>query len=147
VPFNGLTKSSFYCTGQNGRHANDKTNEMRCGTGKAGSAALAQTRGMLSKALSGNERTGKSNANARTMANRSKLYGEVNLNQAKLKDASKKAEQEQTKQEAGDDRKRKYRFMNVEVDVTEENTEAYRPPNRQKSDPMNIGSEKLLDYK
>jgi hypothetical protein len=42
---------------------------------------------------------------------------------------------------------RKYRFMNVEVDVTEEDMEAYRPPKRQKSDPMNkIGSDKLPDY-
>jgi hypothetical protein len=38
--------------------------------------------------------------------------------------------------------------MNVEVDVTEEDMDAYRPPKRQKSDPMNkIGSDKLPDYK
>lgn len=144
-----LMKSS-YCTGQNGRRANDEANEMRYGTGKAGTAALAQARGML-KAIPGNERTGKSNANA-TMANRSKLYGEANqnpdLDQAKLKEAMKKAEQEQTKQDAGDDRKRKYHSMNAEVDVTEEDMEAYRLSKGQKSDPMNnIGSDKLLDYK
>jgi pre-mRNA-processing factor SLU7 len=144
-----LMKSS-YCTGQNGRRANDEANEMRYGTGKAGSAALAQARGML-KALPGNERTGKSSANA-TMANRSKMYGEANqnpdLDQAKLKQAMKKAEQEQSKQEAEDDRKRKYHSMNAEVDVTEEDMEAYRLQKGQKSDPMaNIGSDKLLDYK
>jgi pre-mRNA-processing factor SLU7 len=143
-----LMKSS-YCTGQNGRRANDEANEMRYGTGKAGTAALAQARGML-KALPGNERTRKSNANS-TMANRSKLYGEANqnpdLDQAKLKEAMKKAEQGQNKQEAGDDRKRKYHSTKAEVDVTEEDMEAYRLQKGQKSDPMNnIGSDKLLDY-
>jgi pre-mRNA-processing factor SLU7 len=142
-----LMKSS-YCTGLNGRRANDESNEMRYGTGKAGSAALAQARGML-KALPGNERTGNNNASA-SMADRSKLYGEANqnpdLDQGKLKEAIKKAEQ--TKQDAGDDRKRKYHSMNAEVKITEEDMEAYRLQKEQKSDPMaNLGSEELLDYK
>ena len=41
-----LLKNS-YCTGENGRIANDEANELRYGTGKAGSAALAQARGLL----------------------------------------------------------------------------------------------------
>jgi pre-mRNA-processing factor SLU7 len=36
-----------YCTGETGRLVNDEANEMQYGTGKAGTAALAQARGML----------------------------------------------------------------------------------------------------
>lgn len=135
-----------YCTGANGRLANDESNEMRFGTGKTGSAALAQARGML-KVMPGSQRTGNTSSAA---TNRSKLYGEANpnpdLDQDKLKEALKKAEQ--SKEETGDDRKRKYHSMNAEVNLTEEDMEAYRLKKEQKSDPMaNVGSDELLDYK
>ena len=51
-----LMKKS-YCTGENGRKANDEANEMRYGTGVAGSAALAQAREML-KSIPTEERKG-----------------------------------------------------------------------------------------
>ena len=73
-----LMKQS-YCTGENGRRANDEANAMQYGTGQAGSAELAQVRGMLKPApASSSQRS----AAASTVASRSKLYGEADPNAA-----------------------------------------------------------------
>ncbi|ACI65401.1 predicted protein, partial [Phaeodactylum tricornutum CCAP 1055/1] len=110
-----LLKAS-YCTGENGRIANDEANEMRYGTGVAG----ARNESKLSSAP----------------VNRSKLYGEANpkaqLDEAKLKEALSK----EVPKEIVDDRKRKYHSMNAEVEMTEEDMEAYRLLKDRKSDPM-----------
>jgi hypothetical protein len=47
-----------------------------------------------------------------------------------------------------DDRKRKYHSLNAEVDVTEEDMEAYRIQKDRSLDPMaKISSDEVLDYK
>lgn len=140
-----LMKNS-YCTGENGRIANDESNEMRYGTGKAGSAALAQARGML-KAMPGSDKSG--SASLAAPINRSKFYGEADqaadVDSKKLQEALKRAEEEEKKK---DEKKRKYNSMNADVDMTEEDMEAYRLRKERKSDPMaNIGSDEVLDYK
>jgi pre-mRNA-processing factor SLU7 len=118
---------------------------MRYGTGVAGSAALAQARGML-QSYPGRARNESKLSSA--PVNRSKLYGEANpkaqLDEAKLKEALSK----EVPKEIVDDRKRKYHSMNAEVEMTEEDMEAYRLLKDRKSDPMaNIGSDEILDYK
>ena len=133
-----------YCTGVNGRVANDEANEMRFGTGVAGSAALAQARGMLKV------KTNSTSNSTFQERNKSKLYGEADpsleIDEGKLKEALKKMEKEKSK--PLDERKRKYNSMNAEVDVTAEEMEAYRLQKDRGSDPMaNIGSDKLIDYK
>jgi pre-mRNA-processing factor SLU7 len=138
-----------YCTGENGRKANDEANAMRYGTGLAGSAALAQARGMLKALPGGGEKAGIKKTSLLT--NKSKLYGEAdpsttdNLDQRKVQEAlqkiSKHDESSSTKN------KRKYNSMNAEVDVTEEDMEAYRLRKERTSDPMaKISTEELLDY-
>lgn len=141
-----LMKSS-YCTGDNGRKANDEANEMRYGTGKAGSAALAQAREML-KTIPVGERSSSGTATRPTM---SKMYGEADptasYDQDKLKKALRK--EDQSREETSDDRKRKYNSVSTEVDVTEEEMEAYRMRKDRGSDPMAklADSEELLEYK
>lgn len=135
-----------YCTGENGRKANDESNAMRYGTGVAGSAALAQARGML-KAMSGNS-SKKSGSTFEPPTSRSKLYGEADqkaeMDAEKLKRALEKDQQTQSK----DERKRKYNSMNAEVDVTQEEMEAYRLRKERSDDPMaKISSDEVLDYK
>lgn len=134
-----------YCTGEEGRRANDEANEMKYGTGQAGSAALAQARGML-KASTGSAKSGGSAA-SNAMMNRSKLYGEASqmaeLDQTKVQAALKKSEESQK-----DDRKRKYHSMNVEDNLTEEDMEAYRLKKDRSSDPMSkLGADEVLEYK
>lgn len=142
-----LTRSS-YCTGDAGRQANDEANEMRFGTGVAGSAALAQARGML-KALPKN--SNKSGKNAMDPpSSRSKLYGEadqkIQVDKEKVQAALKSFDR-QGADDSRDERKRKYNSMNAEVDVTEEEMEAYRLRKDRGADPMaNLGSDKVLDY-
>jgi pre-mRNA-processing factor SLU7 len=142
-----LMKNS-YCTGENGRRANDDANAMRYGTGKAGSAALAQAREML-KAVPMGQRPGGGAAASRPT--NSMLYGEADqavvLDEEKVKEALKK--EVKNKKEAKDDRKRKYNSLNADsYDVTAEEMEAYRLRKEEKSDPMaKIGSDELLDYK
>lgn len=141
-----LMKQS-YCTGQNGRLANDEANEMTYGTGQAGSAALAQARGML-KPKAANATTA-TTATAAMAPNRSKLYGEANpnvvLDERKVQEAL--AKQQQGEVDAVD-QKRKYHSMNADVEMTEEIMEAYRLKKDKTSDPMaSIGSDELLDYK
>jgi pre-mRNA-processing factor SLU7 len=137
-----------YCTGEAGRKANDEANEMRFGTGVAGSAALAQARGML-KALPNRKNTNSTSMD--TPSSRSKLYGEADqnahLDKEKVKAALEKFERD-GKEKNRDDRKRKYNSMNAEVDVTEEEMEAYRLRKERSADPMaNIGSDEVVDYK
>ena len=144
-----LMKNS-YCTGDNGRKANDDANAMRYGTGKAGSAALAQAREML-KAVPASQRPGGAGATGGFKPNNSKLYGEADQNAKFDKDKVKEAIQkvEKSKSEPTDDRKRKYNSLNADAyDVTEEEMEAYRLRKDTKSDPMaNIASDEVLDYK
>jgi len=143
-----LLKNS-YCTGENGRKANDDANAMRWGSGKAGSAALAQAREML-KAIPASQRPEGATAGGFKPSS-SKLYGEADLSakldQDKVKEAIKKVEK--GKAEATDDRKRKYNSLNPDsYDVTEEEMEAYRLKKETKSDPMaNLGSDEVLEYK
>ena len=137
-----------YCTGATGRLANDEANELQYGTGKAGSAALAQARKMLqAKAPPGNRTAG----NGQTTVNRSKLYGEASdqhqvMDEAKVQAALERAK----KRDQGDtdDRKRKYHSMNAEADLTEEDMEAYRLNKNLSSDPMaKLEDDEVLEYK
>jgi pre-mRNA-processing factor SLU7 len=139
-----LMKNS-YCTGVNGRIANDEANEMRFGTGKAGSAALAQARGMLK----GNQTSGASNKGA-AYASQSKLYGEadpsVEIDSQKLKAALARSVADDSA--SGNNGKRKYHSMAADVNLSQEDMEAYRLTKERKSDPMaNVGSDELLEYK
>ncbi len=145
-----LIKSS-YCTGLVGRKANDEANEMRYGTGLAGSAALAQARGML-KAQSKTTASSETNAVSKEPpSSRSKLYGEADpkaqLDQSKVKAALEKLDKQQH-QANNSNNKRKYNSMNAETDVTEEEMEAYRMRKEMRSDPMaKISSDEILEYK
>lgn len=135
-----------YCTGEEGRRANDEANEMKYGTGKAGSAALAQARGML-KSSTSSANGGSSLEASNAMLDRSRLYGEakqgIELDQDKVKEALEKGENKEK-----DERKRKYHSMNVEDNMTEEQMEAYRIKKERSSDPMaNFGDDEILDYK
>jgi pre-mRNA-processing factor SLU7 len=139
-----------YCTGDAGRRANIEANEMRYGTGVAGSAALAQARGML-KALPKNTNSNGSKNLMEPPSSRSKLYGEADqkaeIDKDKVKEALEKFKREE-KTMKGDGNKRKYNSMNAEVDVTAEEMEAYRLRKDNTSDPMaKIGSDEVLDYK
>jgi pre-mRNA-processing factor SLU7 len=138
-----LLKNS-YCTGVNGRIANDEANEMRFGTGKAGSAALAQARGMLK----GHATSGASSKST-PYASQSKLYGEadpaVEIDPHKLKAALARSAADDSSSGTG---KRKYHSMAADVNLSQEDMEAYRLTKDRKSDPMaNVGSDELLEYK
>jgi pre-mRNA-processing factor SLU7 len=142
-----LTRSS-YCTGLAGRKANDEAHEIRFGTGMAGSAALAQARGMLKALPKG--KNGGGNSTFETPSSRSRLYGEADPNakvdQNKVKEVLEKMNEDE--KQSKDDHKRKYNSMNAEVDVTEEQMEAYRLRKERGDDPMSkISSDELLDYK
>lgn len=135
-----LIKNS-YCTGATGRKVNDEANELRYGTGVAGSAELAQAREML-KAIPSAERK----AAELQQASRSKLYGEADqhaeLDKDKVKAALKKFD------EGSDQKKRKYNSVGAAVNVTEEEMEVYRMRKESRSDPMaNLGSDELVEYK
>jgi len=137
-----LLQNSYF-TGLNGRKANDEANESRHGTGEAGSVALAQAREIL-KAIPASK--GKDSSvmgnNGSLSSQQSKLY-----DPKKVQDALKKVEKEDSSK-ADDDRKRKYHSMNAQVDVTEEEMEAYRMRKERRDDPMaKLSSEEILDYK
>jgi pre-mRNA-processing factor SLU7 len=147
-----LVKNS-YGTGANGRIANDQANEMQHGTGIAGSAALAQARGML-KSIPNHK---PSSGNKEPMS-RSKLYGEADqkaeLDAAKVREALEKARGEDqdtnnnTTAASKSEKKRKYNSMDATVDVTEEEMEAYRLRKGRGSDPMaDIATDEILEYK
>jgi pre-mRNA-processing factor SLU7 len=139
-----LIKSS-YCTGENGKKANDESNEIRFGTGVAGSAALAQARGMLKAMPSGGAKSTLSASQPPT--SRSKMYGDADPNaevdKDKLKEALKRMDQKHE-----DGKKRKYNSNTAEVDVTQEEMEAYRMKKDRGADPMaKISSDEVLNYK
>lgn len=132
-----LMKQS-YCTGAKGRIANDEANERQFGTGKAGTAALAQARTLVAKPAAARSKD--------VVTSRSKLFGEANqdaqLDADKVKDAAAKLSEDDKR--SG---KRKYNSMD-EVEMTEEMMEAYRLQRGQKNDPMaKLGSDQLLEYK
>lgn len=141
-----LIKNS-YGTGLNGRKANDQALLLQYGTGVAGSAALAQARTML-KAMPAGQR-GLGNGKFDAPSNRSKMYGEADQKANIDKDKVKAAlEDYDKKQESLDSRKRKYNSVESNVDVTEEEMEAYRLRKEKAADPMaQISSDELLDYK
>lgn len=140
---------SSYCTGAAGRKANDEANEMRYGTGVAGSAALAQARGML-KAIP----KGRKDDNSFGMdppSSKSKLYGEADqkaeLDKDKVKAALEKYDRDHSGSNRREDKKRKYHSMDAEVEITEEEMEAYRLRKERSADPMaNVSSDEVLDY-
>lgn len=145
-----LIKSS-YGTGMNGRMANDESNELAYGSGFAGSAMLASARKMLEVI----PRSSASNANNDKFKpnQQSKLYGEVvdqhkDYDKEKLQAAMKRqqeAEEAATKETKS---KKKYNSLKAEVDVTEEDMEAYRlRKGRGVEDPMANMGDDLLDYK
>eukprot|EP00538_Stauroneis_constricta_P011417 CAMPEP_0119548946 /NCGR_PEP_ID=MMETSP1352-20130426/2749_1 /TAXON_ID=265584 /ORGANISM="Stauroneis constricta, Strain CCMP1120" /LENGTH=656 /DNA_ID=CAMNT_0007594359 /DNA_START=43 /DNA_END=2010 /DNA_ORIENTATION=- len=132
---------SSYCTGANGRKANDESNQLRYGTGAAGSAALAQAKALLKSMPK--PKAGKStlSASAPPSATMSKLYGEAdesqleNLDKKKLKEALAKASKKDD-DDGDDDRKRKYNSLGADADVTAEEMEAYRMKKGRSDDPM-----------
>mmetsp|Transcript_17393 Transcript_17393/g.26391 ORF Transcript_17393/g.26391 Transcript_17393/m.26391 type:complete len:634 (-) Transcript_17393:2380-4281(-) len=131
-----------YCTGENGRKVNDEANKMKYGTGVAGSAALAQAREML-KAIPAAERI----SSEHSQPTSSKFYGEADqkavFDEKKLNAALDKAAKE-----SGAENKRKYNSLSADVDVTEEDMEAYRLRKERRNDPMEkIGNDALLEYK
>lgn len=133
-----------YCTGENGRIANDEANEMKYGNGIAGSAALAQAREML-KAIPQHQRN---QTGARKPTDTS-LYGEADqfaeFDKDKLKEAILKEEKRGEK--VLDDRKRKYNSTNANVDITEEEMEAYRLRKERREDPMSkLGADEIINY-
>jgi len=143
-----LMKNS-YCTGEAGRLANDEANEMRYGTGIAGSAALAQARGMLKTMSKGTTSDGNRNK-VEPPSSKSKLYGEADLNakvdQSRVQEVLKKMDMEYA--EGKNDTKRKYNSLSADVDVTQEEMEAYRLRKERSNDPMaKIRSDELLSYK
>jgi pre-mRNA-processing factor SLU7 len=143
-----LIKNSFG-TGENGRRANDRAHALQYGTGAAGSAALEQARGMLKAIPKGNQ-SGNSSNNA--PSSRSKLYGEADqgatFDKDKLKKALEEFDRKDDEEKKNDSRKRKYNSVESNVDVTEEQMEAYRLRKERSADPMSqINSDELLDYK
>ncbi len=135
-----LMKSS-YCTGATGRKANDEANEMRYGTGIAGSAALAQAREIL-KIIPQTERA--SSLASQNRPTSSQFYGEadqfVKLDQEKVKEALRGDEEKD---------KRKYNSVDANIDVTAEEMEAFRMKRQRADDPLAklADSEELLEYK
>ena len=146
---------SSYGTGANGRVANDESNELQYGCGRAGSAMLASARKML-------EVIPKGNGNSSSLASvqpgqQSKLYGEADQHREyddeKLKEAMRRQERQEAEAAAASGGgtkggKRKYNSLAADVDVTEEDMEAYRMRKVKADDPMaRLGDEELLDYK
>lgn len=117
---------------------------MKYGNGIAGSAALAQAREML-KAIPQHQRN---QTGARKPTDTS-LYGEADqfaeFDKDKLKEAILKEEKRGEK--ALDDRKRKYNSTNADVDITEEEMEAYRLRKERREDPMSkLGADEIINY-
>lgn len=146
-----LMKSS-YGTGINGRIANDESNELTYGSGIAGSAMLASARKMLEVVPRGNVAalgdTDKFKPNQQ-----SKLYGEAvdqhkEYDRTKVQEAMKRQQKQEEAFSKEGKKKQKYNSLHADVDVTEEDMEAYRlRKERGAEDPLaNIG-DKLLEYK
>jgi len=153
-----LIKSS-YGTGVNGRIANDESNELQYGSGMAGSAMLASARKMLEVIPKANNNSALTGDNKFKPNQQSKMYGSnvdqhKEFDQDKLKEAMKRQQQQEEEAAAamakeGKNGKRKYNSLSAEVDVTEEDMEAYRlRKGRGAEDPMaKLGEEELLEYK
>jgi pre-mRNA-processing factor SLU7 len=138
-----------YCTGMNGRIANDEANNMKYGTGEAGSAALAQAREMLKAIPKGISDQARLSASRPT---NSKLYGEADqfkeIDKEKLKAALEKEGMQSNDEKTDSNIKRKYNSIDANVNVTEEDMEVYRLKKGRANDPMaNFSSEELLEYK
>jgi pre-mRNA-processing factor SLU7 len=122
-----LLKNS-YCTGMNGRIANDEANDMQYGTGEAGSATLAQVRQMLPPKNAAP--TSSLSSNQSMIMNRSKLYGEVDatieLDEGKVQEALKRVQQQQSDHNNTTTKRKKYNSNYAEDDMTPEMMEAYR---------------------
>ena len=144
---------SSYGTGNNGRMANDESNELQYGSGMAGSAMLASARKMLEvipkAAVVGENDKFRPNQ-------QSKLYGEVidqhkEFDRDKVQAALRRQQQRQDEEDTAialGEKKRKYNSFSAELDVTEEDMEAYRlSRGRGVEDPMANMGEELLDYK
>ena len=150
---------SSYGTGVNGRIANDESNELQYGSGMAGSAMLASARKMLEVIPKANNNSALSGDNKFKPNQQSKMYGSAidqhkEFDQEKLKEAMKRQQQQEEEAAAamsknGKNGKRKYNSLSAEVDVTEEDMEAYRlRKGRGVEDPMaKLGDDELLDYK
>jgi pre-mRNA-processing factor SLU7 len=125
-----LLKNS-YCTGRNGRMANDEANAMQYGTGQAGSATLEQVRRQM---LPPSQQRSTTEQQQRVM-NRSKLYGEVDptlpLDEQKVQEALRqgKKRDDGATSDAHDSRwnkRKKYNSNDAEEEMTPEMMEAYR---------------------
>lgn len=136
-----LLKNS-YCTGANGRIANDEANELRYGTGESGSAKLLQARQIL------NSNHGEAKRNQSQPAHRQNSINTTNptLDKRKLENALK-SEDSRQKTFVNDDRKRKYNSTETNNDVTEEEMEAYKLKRTCEDDPMaKLKGDELLEY-
>ncbi|KAL7544676.1 hypothetical protein ACHAWF_008044 [Thalassiosira exigua] len=139
---------SSYGTGANGRIANDESNELQYGSGVAGSAMLASARKMLEAVPKSNGAGG----DAFHPNRQSKLYGEAldqhkDFDKEKVEEAMRR-QRRQEEEAAKMGGKRKYNSLSAEVDVTEEDMEAYRlRKGRGAEDPMANNGEELLEYK
>ena len=142
---------SSYGTGRNGQIANDESNELQYGSGAAGSAMLVSARKML-EAIP--KPAHNCNSDDKFKPNQqSKLYGEVvdqhkEFDKEKLQEAMRRQQQQEKVVVNDGKNKRKYNSLHAEVDVTEEDMEAYRlSKGRGVEDPMEkLGEEELLDY-
>lgn len=136
-----------YCTGATGRQANDEAHALQYGTGEAGSAELAQARQLLQPKKSSSSTSANTTSKP---TQRSKLYGEADpnaqLDADKVQAAMKKAAEE-SKDDAS--KKRKYHSIEAEVEMTEEDMEAYRLRKGRSEDPMAKLTDcaGVLDYK
>jgi pre-mRNA-processing factor SLU7 len=145
-----LIKSS-YGTGLNGRIANDESNELTYGSGVAGSAMLASARKML-EVIPRAHAGGLGEADKLKPNQQSKMYGEA-VDQHKEFDRSKvqeaiKRQQLQEEANAKEGKKTKYNSFHADVDVTEEDMEAYRlRKGRGAEDPLASMGDELLEYK
>lgn len=146
-----LIKSS-YGTGINGRIANDESNELTYGSGAAGSAMLASARKMLDVIPRGNNAALGDNDKFKPNQ-QSKLYGEAvdqhkEFDKSKIQEAMKRQQMQEEAFAKEGKKKQKYNSLNADVDVTEEDMEAYRlRKGRGAEDPLaNMGDE-LLEYK
>jgi len=135
-----------YGTGITGRMANDEAYALEYGTGVDGSAQLAQAQVLLlSQTTKQQEKVASNNVPVR----RSKLYGEAEnrdqeLDATKVEQALQRAQEEQDTSK----KRKKYHSLDAEVDMTEEDMEAYRLRKSRGDDPMaKINENELLEYK
>lgn len=148
-----LIKSS-YGTGANGRIANDESNELQYGSGMAGSAMLASARKMLEVIPKASNNVSLKDGGNKP-GQQSKMYGSSidqmkEFDKEKVKEAMKRQQQQEEDAAAAIAKsgKRKYNSLSADVDVTEEDMEAYRlRKGRGEEDPMaKLGDDELLDY-